>query len=326
MGNLLNAVGIFSSFVSLSLFIYEYFTTDDQKKNHKQKISHFLRWIQSIRSLELAQNDARLILLWLNRIYGEISEYRFLARDFWGRRPVCVSILITTIYLGETSIFLIYLGFSIGICMFLCLILANAFLDLISVNISRILFFKISESCHLRDILKLIFIDFGIAILLYICGILVLNSIVTFIDYIEYPLFYSDWTFYDFIDEVYDLSTFWKEGYFGEELFLGFMFFTTVIPTIFHLLISASFFVGKVFAQPLRLCIEKIIEYMLRLPKGVTALFALFGAVIIYVLFWIIDKLLESLGGLILFTICVFGILVYILKKIRYGDYKNNRK
>jgi hypothetical protein len=95
----------FCSLVPFMALIYEYMTTDEQKRNHKQKLSNFLKRIQSMRSLELAQNDARFVLSWLNRIYGKTSENRFFARDFWGLRPVCVSIIIATAYICLTFIF-----------------------------------------------------------------------------------------------------------------------------------------------------------------------------------------------------------------------------
>lgn len=301
MVDLLQIILPFCSLVPFMALIYEYLTTDEQKRNHIQKLSRSLIRIQSVRSLELAQNDARLVLSWLNRIYGKTSENRFLARDFWGRRPVCVSILIATTYVCIAFIFFwdmaslytpIELVFLIIIWV-LPLILINAFFDLISVNVSRILFFKMSTSCHLRNIISLILLDFGIASLLYltvpIC-VTILNSYLGAYDWETSSFFMSiDSTriraFYHFLE----LVVFWKafEGF--DKILYGAMFLTTLVPTAFHLLVSFLFFLSKIIAQPLRLFIEKIIEYMLRLPKGVTALFAFLGAIIIYVLVWIIS-------------------------------------
>ena len=63
----------------------------------------------------------------------------------------------------------------------------------------------------------------------------------------------------------------------------------------FHLLISVFFFGSKTVAQPLRIGIEKTIEYMISLPKVVTALFAFVGTIIISILALIIDILIQSL-------------------------------
>nr|QNO43360.1 hypothetical protein EBGJIAFC_00002 [Methanosarcinales archaeon ANME-2c ERB4]QNO44087.1 hypothetical protein AFMMMMLI_00001 [Methanosarcinales archaeon ANME-2c ERB4]QNO44204.1 hypothetical protein DHFCJGNJ_00012 [Methanosarcinales archaeon ANME-2c ERB4]QNO44817.1 hypothetical protein DJPOAKBO_00001 [Methanosarcinales archaeon ANME-2c ERB4]QNO46505.1 hypothetical protein IOLGBOFK_00002 [Methanosarcinales archaeon ANME-2c ERB4] len=94
MLKILEIIAIYSSIVGGLVFLYEHLTDDEQKRHHKQKLSHFLKKIQSIRSLELTQNDAGLILSWLNYIYGKPSENRFFARDFWLWRPARVSILV----------------------------------------------------------------------------------------------------------------------------------------------------------------------------------------------------------------------------------------
>lgn len=279
MLKILGIIAIYSSIVGGLVFLYEHLTDDEQKRHHKQKLSHFLKKIQSIRSLELTQNDAGLILSWLNYIYGKPAENRFFARGFWLWRPAGISILVAAVYLAPAVAFahfkssvlwyntiLIYLFFVVPI---------NAFLDLVSVNVSRILFFKMSKSSHLRYMMLFILFDFMIASLLYLTG-------PAWVSIVED----------DYFSALLTYIQFWELSRLEDKFLLVVMFFTTLVPTFFHLLISVFFFGSKAVAQPLRVGIEKTIEYMIFLPKGVTALFAFVGTIIISILVWIIDILI----------------------------------
>lgn len=288
MLKVLEIIAIYSGIVGFLVFLYEHLTDDDQKRNHKQKLSRFLKRIQSMRSLELAQNDAGIILSWLNYIYGKPSKNRFFTRDFWLWRPVWVSILLAAVYLipviafaemmSDTSwdnIFTPWDDIIISGILYLFILLINAFLDLVSVNVSRIIFFKMSKSSRLRDIMMFIFFDFLIASLLYLSG-------PAWVSIVE------DDYFSGFIMYI----QFWELSRIDDKILVAVMFLSTLVPTIFHLLISVLFFVSKTVAQPLRVGIEKTIEYMISLPKGVTALFAFVGTIIISILAWIIGTLI----------------------------------
>lgn len=285
MLKVLEIIAIYSGIVGFLVYLYEHLTDDDQKRNHIQKCSRILKRIQSMRSLELAQNDASVILSWLNHIYGHPSKNRFFSRDFWVWRPVGVSILVAAVYLAPAVTFAIIksnlawldmIATIIAIIVvYLFLVLINAFLDLVSVNVSRIIFFKMSESSHLGVIMLFILFDFLIASLLYLTGPAWISLIendyfVAFILYIQ----------------------FWELPGIGDKFLIAVMFLSTLVPTFFHLLMSVLFFGSKTIAQPLRVGIEKTIEYMIYLPKGVTALFAFVGTIIISILAWIIDILI----------------------------------
>lgn len=282
MKEVLEYIAILSTIFAGCVLLYEYLD-DAQKRNHKQKISEFLRDIQSMRSLELAQNDAAIILSWLNYFYGKPSENRFFARDFWLWRPLWVSIFVATAYLAPVVIFAAWSStlwdidiayITACIILYSFLVCINASLDLVSVNVSRFLFYKMSKSSHLRDIVLFILIDFVIAILLYLTGpawvsIIEVDYFSAFLKYIQ----------------------FWKLPRTDDKFLLGVMFLTTLVPTIFHFLISIVFFFSKTFAQPVRIGFEKTLEFMISKPKGVTTLVALFGTIIIWIFAWIIDIL-----------------------------------
>ena len=285
MLKVLEIIAIYSGIVGILVFLYEHLTDDDQKRNHKQKLSRFLKRIQSMRSLELAQNDAGVILSWLNYIYGQPSKNRFFTRDFWLWRPVWVSILVAAVYLAPVVTFAVIKSDTpwhdeiiVNIAAYLFIVLINAFLDLVSVNVSRILFFKMSKSSHLRDIMLFILFDFLIASLLYLTG----PAWVSIFDYDYFSAFIMN-------------IQFWELSRIDDKFLMAVMFLSTLVPTIFHLLISVLFFGSKTVAQPLRVGIEKTIEYMISLPKGVTALFAFVGTIILSILAWIIDILIKSL-------------------------------
>ena len=285
MLKVLEIIAIYSGIVGILVFLYEHLTDDDQKRNHKQKLSRFLKRIQSMRSLELAQNDAGVILSWLNYIYGQPSKNRFFTRDFWLWRPVWVSILVAAVYLAPVVTFAVIKSDTpwhdeiiVNIAAYLFIVLINAFLDLVSVNVSRILFFKMSKSSHLRDIMLFILFDFLIASLLYLTG----PAWVSIFDYDYFSAFIMN-------------IQFWELSRIDDKFLMAVMFLSTLVPTIFHLLISVLFFGSKTVAQPLRVGIEKTIEYMISLPKGVTALFAFVGTIILSILAWIIDISIKSL-------------------------------
>ncbi len=125
-----------------------------------------------------------------------------------------------------------------------------------------------------------ILFDFLIASLLYLTGPAWVSIIEA--EYIEGGYFSA------FIMYI----PFWELSRISDKFLVAVMFLSTLVPTIFHLLISVLFFGSKTVAQPLRVGIEKTIEYMISLPKGVTALFAFVGTIILSILAWIIDILL----------------------------------
>jgi hypothetical protein len=283
MKKILTSIAIFLTILLGLAAVYDLFTTKEQKERHKQKLSRFSQKIHSMRSLELAQNDACFVLSWMNRIYGKPSGYQFFTRDFWGRRPVCISILLAALYIEITAVYISYVEFDWDISHFLAILLVfvpiNAFPDLISVNISRILFFKMTKSFNLRTVIFLILLDIVIAFLLYLTGPAWM-SILSYV-LVEYPFP----TFLEFLK-------FWDFFPLGGIYLFGAMFLTTLVPTVFHLLISFAFFGSKAVAQPLRLCVEKILEHMIRLQRGVTALFAIVGTIIIHIVVYIVVNFL----------------------------------
>lgn len=284
MLEILTIIAVYCSILAGLVLLYEYLTDDNQKRDHKQKLSHFLKKIHSMRSLVLAQNDANLVLSWMNRIYGKPSKYRFFARDFWGRRPVLISIVIATLYIEIAGVYVFYVE-SIWILynfliLFLFFVPINTFLDLVSVNASRILFFKMTKSCNVRTIVFLILLDFVIAFLLYLTG----PAWMAVLD-----VFFGE----DFTPMFLDYFKFWNNFTPQWIILFGAMFLTTLVPTVFHLLLSFVFFSSKAVAQPVRICFEKTIEHMIRLPKGVTALFSFVGVVVLSILAWIISTIFQ---------------------------------
>ena len=299
MKEVLECITIFGgigSIVVLSAFFYDCLTDDEQKRNHKRKLSDFLVKIQSMRSLELAQNDAALILSGLNYVYGKPSENRFLSLDFWLWRPLRISILLAAVYLLPVYFIIItyvvplggsWINLMASITVYFTLVFINAPLDLISVNVSRLLFYKMAKSSHLRAIVLFILIDFVAAILLYLTGPLWLSIIAVFTSGVDY--------FSNFLTYI----QFWKILSIYSKLLLGIMFLTTLVPTIFHFLISIVFVFSKKFAQPVRIGFEKTLEYMISKPKGVTALIALFGTIIFLALVWILVWIYDILINLV---------------------------
>ena len=135
-----------------------------------------------------------------------------------------------------------------------------------------------SKFSHLRYIILFILFDFVIASSLYLTG-------PAWVSLLEE----------DYFSALLKYIQFWELSRIDDKFLSTTMFLSTLVPTVFHLLISVLFFGSKTVAQPLRVGIEKTIEYMISLPKGVTALFAFVGTIILSILAWIIDILIQSL-------------------------------
>ena len=284
----LSTVGLVLAILPFTLAVYGAAFTASTKKAHQRLLIEWLDAIRGMRTLALATEDARRVLGWINWVYGTPTKLSLLSRDMWLWRCGLISVAIATAYVILPMAYIIVVDlrssdFELGVFFLIgSFVLINAGLDTVSINVSRLLFARMAQASGLRQLAVLAIVDLAVGLLLYLTGPGWVGMTVVVTDSSNPG---------SRLDQTLDFILPWRMFSAAPSLVVlfGVMFITTIVPTAIHLIVTSVFFGSKVLAQPLRLAVETVLGYLVKLEQGVAVgLAVIFSAVLVIAVVWVV--------------------------------------